>query len=165
MRKLLLWITALAVVFMCFAVLPLIHKAAAADGAKPTDGWTVHIDAEKHFGDNPTEVAHHYCRNVAGGWLECQIYDSDRADAHLVGIETIVPPAIYKKLPANEQALWHWHKTEIPKVNATMPGMSPDEQKKMVAKISDTYGKVYIIFDPVSTNALPLGNPTVTILK
>lgn len=138
--------------------------AAAASG--PTQGWTLHIDAQKHFGDaNPTEIAHHWCKPVAGGMTECQIYDSDAPDAHLVEIETIVGPATYKSFSAQEQALWHYHKTEIPKVNATMPGTPPDQVKKIVASMLDTYGKVWMLYDPATTNNMPTGQPTVIVLK
>lgn len=165
MRKLSLSILAAAITVSLWVGFSVAHRTASAESAKPTEGWTVHIDAQKHFSENPNEVAHHFCKNVAGGWLECQIYDGDGSDAHLVSVEAIVSPAIYKSLPANEQALWHWHKTEIPKVNATMPDTPPDEQKKMIASMSDTYGKVYVIFDPITTHGLPIGTPTITVLK
>ncbi|MGC1379540.1 MAG: DUF1264 domain-containing protein [Candidatus Baltobacteraceae bacterium] len=142
-----------------------LSAAAAAATTSPTDGWTLHIDAEKHFGDaHPTEIAHHWCKNVAGGLVECQIYDSDAPDAHLVAVETVVAPAVYNSFPPAEQALWHYHKVEIPKVNATLPGMTPEEAAKALAAMSDTYGKVWLLWDPmVSVN--PIGEPTVSILK
>lgn len=139
-------------------------SAPAASG--PAQGWTLHIDAQKHFGDNhPTEIAHHWCKQVAGGLTECQIYDSDNPDARLVEIETIVAPAAYKSFSPSEQALWHYHKTEIPKVNATLPGMSAADAKKVVDSIADTYGKVWMLFDPAATNGMPTGQPSVVVLK
>jgi hypothetical protein len=132
----------------------------------PSTGWIIHVDAEKHFGAaHPTEVAHHWCKQVAGGMIECQIYDSDNPDARLVAVETILPPAMYKSLPASEQALWHFHKDEIPKVNAKLPDMSATEAKNFLAQMSDTYGKVWLLFDPMSTNNMPTGQPTVVVLK
>jgi hypothetical protein len=138
---------------------------AVAASVNPTQGWNLHIDAEKHFGDaNPTEVAHHWCKAVSGGLIECQIYDSDASDARLVEVETIVSPTVYKSFSPQEQALWHYHKVEIPKVNAKLPDMTPAEAAKVIASISDTYGKVWMLWDPaVSTN--PTGMPTVIVLK
>lgn len=139
---------------------------AAAAVTGPAQGWTLHIDAQKHFGDDhPTEIAHHWCKQVSGGMFECQIYDSDAPDAHLVEIETIVSPAMYKAFSTQEQGLWHYHKTEIPKVNATMPGLSPEQAKKVVDQISDTYGKVWMLYDPMTTNNMPTGQPAVIVLK
>lgn len=139
---------------------------ASAASTNPSQGYNIHIDAQKHFGDtNPTEIAHHWCKNVAGGMIECQIYDSDAADAHLVAVETIVAPSVYKSFDSTEQAFWHYHKDEIPKVNATMPDMTPDQAKKMVAAITDTYGKIWLLYDPMATNNLPTGQPSIIVLK
>ena len=139
---------------------------ASAASTNPSLGYNLHIDAQKHFGDaHPTEIAHHWCKSVAGGMTECQIYDSDAADAHLVAVETIVSPSVYKSFDSTEQALWHYHKDEIPKVNATLPDMTPDQAKKTVAAMTDTYGKIWLLYDPMATNNLPTGQPTITVLK
>lgn len=131
----------------------------------PTQGWTLHIDAQKHFGDaHATEIAHHWCKPVANGLTECQIYSSDAPNAPLVAVETIVGPSTYKAFSQEEQALWHYHKDEIPKVNATMPDLSADEAKKITASIIDTYGKIWLLYDPLATNGLPTGQPSVTVL-
>ncbi|HZY97148.1 MAG TPA: DUF1264 domain-containing protein [Candidatus Cybelea sp.] len=139
--------------------------AARAASVSPANGWTLHIDAEKHFGDaNPTEIAHHWCKQVSGGLFECQIYDGDAPDARLVEVETIVGPAVYKSFSPQEQAMWHYHKVEIPKVHATLPDMTPEQAAKTVASISDTYGKVWMLWDPMAS-ANPVGSPTVIVLK
>jgi hypothetical protein len=137
----------------------------SAAGTTPTTGWTIHIDAEKHLGDaHPTEIAHHWCKQVAAGLTECQIYESDAPDARLVAVETIVAPTVYKSFLPAEQGLWHYHKVEIPKVNATMPEMTPEQAAKMLAAMGDTYGKAWVLWDPLA-NANPTGMPTITVLK
>ncbi|MBC5809390.1 MAG: DUF1264 domain-containing protein [Candidatus Eremiobacteraeota bacterium] len=140
------------------------RPATAAPASGPATGWTIHIDAQKHFTDHPSEWAHHWCKAVAAGMFECQIYSSDKPDAQMVGVETIVGPDVYKAFAPEEQAKWHYHKTEIPKVNAKLPGMSAADQKKLVAQMMPTYGKVYILWDPM-TSKTPIGDPTLTILK
>ncbi len=141
------------------------QMATAAHGT-PSQGWTIHIDAQKHFPNHPDEWAHHWCRATSGapGMLECQIYGSDDSNAPLVATEVIVPPAVWQKMDATEQARWHYHKTEIPKVNAKMPDVSPAEAQKMVAQITDTYGKVYVLWDPMDGNG-PVGAPIVNNLE
>lgn len=141
--------------------------AAASAPAMPSAGWTLHIDALKHFGAGHSEqVAHHWCKAVAGGLLECQIYDSDAANARLVEIETIVPTAVWKTFSKSEQALWHYHRAEIPKVSATLPGMPPAQQKKVVASLLETYGKLWLLWDPIDTrNGWPTGKPSIIVLK
>ena len=144
---------------------PHMQQAGAATTNPPSAGWNLHIDAQKHFPGHPDEIAHHWCKPVSNGLIECQIYNSDAPDAQLVAVETIVQPGVYKAYPASEQALWHWHKTEIAKVNATLPDTPPDQAKKIVDQISPTYGKIYTLWDPMDNNGLPMGQPSVTVLK
>ena len=124
-----------------------VHSAKAT-ALSPATNWTIHIDALKHFPGHPDEIAHHWCRSIGNGMLECQIYASDDASAPLVAIETIVPTAVWKTFPPSEQALWHYHRIEIPKVSAMMPDVSAEEANKVVASLMETYGKVYIILEP-----------------
>ncbi|GAC1491771.1 MAG: hypothetical protein NVS2B8_20210 [Vulcanimicrobiaceae bacterium] len=139
-------------------------RTSAATSASPAAGWTIHIDAEKHFGDaHPSEIAHHWCKKV-DGMLECQIYDADSPTAHLVAVETIVDPATYRSFEPVERARWHYHRDEIPKVNAKTPDMTAEESKKFVADVNETYGKVWVLWDPAA-QPLPTGTPTLTILQ
>lgn len=101
---------------------------------------------------------------MTGGVIECQLYDSDAPDARLVGVETIVPDKVWATFSASEQALWHYHKTELAKVHATLPAMSEADKAKVIAAILPTYGKVWIIWDPLASPN-PIGQPTVIVLK
>lgn len=138
-------------------------QRAPAGSPKPSEGWTLHIDALLHFPGKPSMIAHHYCKPVAG-LIECQLYDSDAPDARLVGVETVVDAATWAKFPEAEKKMWHYHKTEIPKVSATLPDLSPEEAAKVVKSIEETYGKIYLLWDP-GRQSLPTGNPSVTVLK
>ena len=131
---------------------------------KPSAKFDLHIDAEKHFPGDEKQVAHHYCKQVSGGLTECQLYESDEPDAKLVGVEVVVDSATWKTFNATERAKWHYHKEEIPKVNAKLPDLSPEEAAKVAKSLEETYGKVYLLWDP-SQSDQPLGNPSLTILK
>ena len=138
------------------------EEKAAAQAAKPTEGWTLHIDAKRHFPNLPDMIAHHYCKPVSGGLTECQIYDGDKPDARLVAIEVIVDAETWKKFSRKEKALWHHHKIEIPKVDAVLPDVSPEESAKILKGLEETYGKVYVLWDPAKKE--PVGKPQVSIL-
>ena len=153
----------LVVVFGLLAVV-ISRQSGRADATKPAEGWSLHIDAKLHFPGKPDMIAHHYCKPVSGGLTECQLYDSDAADARLVGVEVIVAPDVYKKFSAAEKRLWHYHKIEIPKVSATLPDVSQEEAAKVLKSIEETYGKVYILWVPWMASG-PTGRPTVSILK
>ena len=131
----------------------------------PADGWMLHIDARKHFTNDfdKDPIAHHYCKPVSGGLTECQLYDGDGPDARLVGVETIISKDMYRKLPADEKKMWHYHKDEIAKVDAKLPDLSPEEAAKVVQSIQETYGKIFIFWNP-GQNDLPVGQPHVTVI-
>jgi len=131
---------------------------------KPHSGFTLHIDAEKHFPADEKKIAHHFCKQVRGGMFECQLYDSDDKDARLVGVEVVVDTAAWKGFDKTEQRLWHYHKEEIPKINAKLPDLSSEEAAKVVETLNETYGKVYLLWDPAKSD-LPIGQPSITILK
>ena len=150
-----------------FAAARLHPSAAVAAPSMPSSGWTLHIDAQKHFGaSNSAQIAHHWCKaGLAGGLIECQIYDSDAPNARLVEIETVVPASAWKQFSKSEQAMWHYHKVEIPLVHATLPGMPAAQQKKVVASLLQTYGKIWLLWNPMVTkNGWPTGAPSVVIL-
>jgi hypothetical protein len=164
-RWMLAGIRALALVAALVALTaPWSATTVRAAGPKPTDGWTLHIDAKLHFPGKPDMIAHHYCKPVSGGLTECQLYDGDAPDARLVGVEVIVGPDAHKKFGKAEQGLWHYHKVEIPKVSATLPDLTKDEADKVVKDIENTYGKIYLLWDPAKQE-LPTGRPSVTVLK
>lgn len=131
--------------------------------SKPGDGFTLHIDARMHFPSNPDLIAHHYCKTVAGGLIECLLFESDAEDAKLVGVETIVSTGVYNTFSEPEKALWHYHKKELPIVEAKLPDLPPEEAAKVVMSLEETYGKLYILWDPGKSD-LPIGNPSITVL-
>lgn len=140
-------------------------SSAMAKKPMPSDGWTLHIDARKHFSNDfdRDPIAHHYCKPVAGGLTECQLYDSDNSDARLVGVETIISAAAYNALPQEEKKFWHYHKTEIAKVDAKLPDLSAEEAAKVAKSIEETYGKIFIFWNPSETD-VPTGQPHVTVV-
>jgi len=129
---------------------------------QPTEGWTLHIDAKKHIPKMPDMIAHHYCKQVSGGIFECQLYDSDKPDARLIGVEVVVNKETWIKFSKKEKALWHYHKTELQKVDPTLPDLSPEEGAKTLKGMEETYGKVFILWDPAQN--VPIGRPVVSIL-
>lgn len=130
---------------------------------KPSSGFTLHIDAEKHFPADEKKIAHHYCKQVRGGMFECQLYDSDSKDAKLVGVEVVVDTKTWQGFDSVENKNWHYHKEEIPKVNAKLPDLSKEEAAKVVKTLEETYGKIYLLWDPAKSE-LPIGSPNITVL-
>jgi hypothetical protein len=52
-------------------------------------------------------IAHHYCSHRGGDFLQCVIYDSDKPNARLIGIEYIISEELFRTLPEEEKKFWH----------------------------------------------------------
>ncbi|MGZ3506260.1 MAG: DUF1264 domain-containing protein [Vulcanimicrobiaceae bacterium] len=141
-------VLAIAVAAAVVLSLSKVHPASATAPTYPTTGWTIHLDATKHFPGNRAAVEHHFCRPASGGIIECQLYESDQPDARLVGVEVVVPASMYQKFDKEEKASWHYHRDEIPRVNLQTPDMTKEEADKVAASLMETYGKVYLLWDP-----------------
>lgn len=153
-------------VFCALAVIFVVTHPRGAQAMTPTPviGYTIHIDAEKHLSGHPKEVAHHWCKTFSPNLIQCMLFDADGPNGHLIGVENIVPTALWKTFPASERRLWHYHRVEIPLVNAKTPDMTPAESKALVASLLETYGKIVIFWDPM-TSSEPVGHPAITIMK
>ena len=57
--------------------------------------------------------SHHYCSHVSGDMRQCVIYDSNKSDARLIGIEYIISGELFQKLPEEEKKYWHSHEFEV----------------------------------------------------
>jgi len=147
-----------------FGTLALPTRNVPAADPKPSEGWTLHIDAKLHVPGKPDMVSHHYCKQVSGGFTQCQLYDSDKPDAKLIGVEVVVSPEKYKAFGKAEQAVWHYHKTEIPRVSATLPDLPAEEAAKVAKSLEESYGKVIILWD-AAKGEFPTGRPIISRLK
>lgn len=136
----------------------------ASNPTSPVPGFTLHIDAPNHFPGNPDAVAHHWCRPAEAGLTECLLFTSDAANANMVGVEVIVPTATWKTFSAAEQAQWHYHRAAFAKLSPTLPGLSKAEADRVLAGMAETYGKIYLLWDPTTSNS-PTGQPFVSVLK
>lgn len=142
-----------------------VPQAFSAAGMRASEGFTLHIDGRLHFPGRSSMVAHHWCKTGIPGFVaECLLFDGDAANARLVGVEVVVAADVWKKFSAGERALWHYHKTEIPKIGATLPDLSAEEAAKVAKSLEETYGKIYLLWDP-GKQSLPIGQPSITVIK
>jgi hypothetical protein len=130
------------------------------DPAKFTGQYGLHVCAF-HVGkeDPALQVeSHHYCTRLRDGVFQCIIYDADRGNAKLLGVEYIVSDEIYQALPADEKKLWHPHDYEIRAGLLTMTGIQPDCEKKLAVGLLKSWGKVWHTWPDPKTD-LPTGSP------
>ncbi|KAH9856952.1 DUF1264-domain-containing protein [Lenzites betulinus] len=110
--------------------------------------------------------AHHYCQHLSPDLHQCIIYDSDKADARLIGIEYIVTEKVFTSLPQEEKKYWHSHKYEVESgllqiaTKSLVPALATDvaEQPAML-ELQKTYGKTIHTWAIDTSPELPLGPP------
>ncbi|KAH7924576.1 DUF1264-domain-containing protein [Leucogyrophana mollusca] len=110
--------------------------------------------------------AHHFCMHRSKDFHQCIIYDSDAADARLIGIEYLVTEQVFKSLPEEEKKFWHSHKYEVESgvLYLETKGMVPNvlndtaEQPAML-ELQQTYGKTIHTWPYDTSPELPLGPP------
>ena len=97
-------------------------------------------------------------RRCADGVFQCVLYDSDRGNAKLIGVEYVVSEDIYQTLPAEEKKYWHPHEYEIRPRLLTTPGLQADCEKKLLKGLLKSWGKVWHTWPDPRTD-LPMGAP------
>jgi hypothetical protein len=114
-----------------------------------------------HIGkDDPTlqVESHHYCTPLRDGVFQCVIYDGDKGNPKLIGVEYILSDEIFQTLPAEEKKYWHPHEYEIRAGLLTFPGVKPDCEMKLLKGLVKSWGKVWHTW-PDPKTALPIGPP------
>jgi hypothetical protein len=101
----------------------------------------------------------HYCSHVTDEILQCIIYDSDRKDARLIGIEYVISERLFSQLGIAEKQLWHSHRYEVMSGLLTAPDLSASAETALMKDFAGTYGKTWHLWQVDRGDALPLGLP------
>jgi hypothetical protein len=120
---------------------------------KPIDGYNTpqgHLTAIRHLFDDPSLRVHHYCKPNDKIVLVCQLYDTDKPNSTLIGVEYVITKDQYNSLPDREKPNWHLHKIEfVPnRADPMFPELSAAQIQASMKKLMDTYGKVIITWNP-----------------
>ncbi len=167
MRRLSLLVSVVVILAGSLAFGRVAPETAAQDatpvGANPSAGERGHFDLAVHFPWDPAAIAHHWCKPVAGGFVECLIYASDDPDAPLIAVEEVVDEATYNGFDPAEQRLWHSNVAEAAAgSDLNRPAPSLAEAATAAAESGGaTYGKLILLGDPETVGDLPTGQPRV----
>lgn len=139
------------------------HGAAAARQSLAGPLQTIHAHVcGFHFysGDRSRALrVEHYCSHRTPDVFQCVIYDSDQADARLIGIEYIISEARFIGLPAEEKKLWHSHRYEVMSGLLAAPGATAAAEEELMQELVNTYGKTWHLWQVDRGDVLPLGLP------
>jgi len=91
---------------------------------------------------------------------QCVIYDSNRSDAKLIGIEYIVSNKIFKNLPEEEKKLWHSHAYEVKSGQLSAPRLPEIMEHSVMKELAPTYGKTFHTWQVDRHDPVPMGPPT-----
>jgi len=138
-----------------------------ATAAKPVDGYNLpqgHLNAVRHNFDDPFLRVEHFCKPHDSIMMVCQLYDSNSANATLIGIEYMITQEQYDSLPNREKPYWHAHREELrpERADPMMPELSPEQAQAEMAKMFPTWGKVIITWIP--SDDLPSFPPQVQLV-
>src|SRR5215208_183758 len=135
----------------------------------------LHIEAIRHIDPNATQgnqqqqqdifnlIVHHHCKVYDDMTATCLLFPTGMNDQDkLYGIEYVIPANQYNTLPQEEKKYWHYHLTELPRVNATLPDMTAEEAAKVKPILDETYGKVVYFWQ--YGDELPIGEPKAVII-
>lgn len=108
---------------------------------------------------NRQVTAHHYCAHVTDEVMQCVIYDTNKPNARLIGIEYIISGTLFDGLPSEEKKLWHSHQYEVKSGELVALGLPVVAEKELMKKLVNTYGKTWHLWQIDRGDALPLGAP------
>lgn len=140
-------------------------NATSANVTKPVDGYggppTGPLTAVRHVFDDPTLRVYHFCKPNDKIMMVCQLYDSNSPNATLIGVEYMIDSKTYQALPDREKPNWHYHKEEFApdRANPKFPLLSEQQQKEWMVKLSESYGKVILNWNPM--DSLPVFPPQI----
>src|ERR1700736_4365897 len=104
-------------------------------------------------------IAHHFCSHRSEEFLQCVIYDTDKSDARLIGIEYIISARLFAGLPDEEKRYWHSHQFEVKSGQLTAPGIPEPVEHQMMKTLVNTYGKTWHTWQYDRHRDLPLRVP------
>jgi hypothetical protein len=105
--------------------------------------------------------AHHYCANLNEELIQCVIYDGNKKEARLMGVEYIVSARLFTTLPEAEKAMWHTHVHEVKSGQLIAPGIPEVAEHALMEKLVGTYGKTFHTWHTDMQRELPVGVPQI----
>jgi hypothetical protein len=133
----------------------------ALQGFAPIRGIHQHVCGFHVYAHDFTRQveAHHYCSHINEEMRQCIIYDSDKSNARLIGIEYIISRRLFEGLPADEKKFWHSHEHEVMSGMLVAPRVPEPAERLEMASLVDTYGKTIHTWQYDRGDTLPLGPP------
>ncbi len=127
----------------------------------PLNAIHAHLCGFHFYAGRPSQqvMAIHYCAGMNEEMRQCIIYDSDRKDARMIGVEYIISERLFNTLPEDEKKLWHSHRYEVQSGQLFAPKVPNVAEKELMKDLINTYGKTWHFWQVDRGDKLPLGIP------
>jgi hypothetical protein len=137
--------------------------AALMQDKPPIDALNAYLDGFHFYSGNMNGQmeAHHYCANLNEELIQCVIFDGNKKDARLMGVEYIVSAALFATLPESEKTMWHSHVHEVKSGQLIAPGIPEVAEHSLMKKLVGTYGKTFHTWHTDMQRELPVGVPQI----
>jgi hypothetical protein len=126
----------------------------------PLEAMTTYLNGFHMYADDMGRQveATHLCIHLQHDLHQCVIFDSNKADARLIGIEYIISEARFRQLPEEEKRLWHSHHYEIKSGLLVAPGIPELAEHAYFEDLVTTYGKTFHTWQ-IDRDDFPYGIP------
>lgn len=126
----------------------------------PLEAISTYLNAFHFYADDMGRQveAHHFCTHLSHDMHQCVIYDSNRPNARLIGIEYIISADRFRALPAEEKRLWHSHHYEVKSGELIAPRVPERAEHAYFADLASTYGKTFHMWQ-IDRDDFPYGVP------
>jgi hypothetical protein len=129
---------------------PLKHRvldlaAGALQRKYPLQAMSTYLNGFHMYADDRGRQveASHFCIHLRHDLHQCVIFDSNRPDARLIGIEYIISAERFRGLPEEEKPLWHSHHYEVKSGVLVAPGIPELAERAYFKDLVTTYGKTF----------------------
>ncbi len=126
----------------------------------PMEAMSTYLNGFHHYADDMGRQveASHFCIHLEHDLHQCVIFDSNRSDARLIGIEYIISAERYERLPEEEKPLWHSHHYEVKSGILVAPGIPELAERSYFEDLVTTYGKTFHTWQ-IDRDDFPYGIP------
>ena len=136
------------------------YAASLLQRKRPLDAMSTFLNGFHFYADDMGRQveAHHFCIHLRHDMHQCIIFDSNKPDARLIGIEYIISEERFRGLPDEEKRLWHSHHYEVKSGQLIAPGIPEMAEHSQFADLVSTYGKTFHNWQ-VDRDDFPYGIP------
>jgi len=126
----------------------------------PLEAMSTYLNGFHFYADDMGRAveASHFCLHLQHDLHQCVIFDSNRSNARLIGIEYIISADRFHSLPDQEKRLWHSHHYEVKSGVLVAPGIPELAERAYFKDLVTTYGKTFHMWQ-IDRDDFPYGVP------